>query len=54
MRQPLAILTEAARTLDFGRPVAVTLTAILHLIQDAEGRTSWSGSWSACWPRAAP
>jgi S-adenosyl methyltransferase len=37
LRQPLAILTEAARTLDFGRPVAVILTAILHLIQDAEG-----------------
>src|SRR5690242_2085192 len=36
-RQPLATLTEAARTLDSGRPVAVILTAILHLIQDAEG-----------------
>jgi hypothetical protein len=36
MRQPLAILSEAARTLDFGRPVAVILTAILHLIQDDE------------------
>src|SRR5690348_18030998 len=37
LRQPLATLTEAARTLDSGRPVAVILTAILHLIQDAEG-----------------
>jgi len=36
LRQPLAILSEAARTLDFGRPVAVILTAILHLIQDDE------------------
>ncbi len=36
LRQPLAILAEAARTLDFGRPVAVILTAILHLIQDEE------------------
>jgi hypothetical protein len=36
LRQPFAILAEAARTLDFGRPVAVILTAILHLIQDAD------------------
>jgi SAM-dependent methyltransferase len=36
LRQPLAILAEAARTLDFGRPVAVVLTAILHLIQDQD------------------
>jgi hypothetical protein len=36
LRRPLAILAEAARTLDFGRPVAIILTAILHLIQDAE------------------
>jgi hypothetical protein len=36
LRQPLTILTEAAGTLDFGRPVAVILTAILHLIQDAD------------------
>jgi len=36
LRQPLAILSKAARTLDFGRPVAIILTAILHLIQDDE------------------
>jgi len=36
LRQPLAILSGAVRTLDFGRPVAVILTAILHLIQDDE------------------
>ena len=29
-------MSEAARTLDFGRPVAIILTAILHLIQDDE------------------
>jgi len=37
LRQPLAILAEAARTLDFGRPVAVILTAILNLILDDDG-----------------
>jgi len=36
LRQPLAIVAAAARTLDFGRPVGIVLTAILHLIQDAE------------------
>jgi hypothetical protein len=36
LRQPSAILAEASRTLDFGRPVAIIMTAILHLIQDAE------------------
>jgi S-adenosyl methyltransferase len=36
LRQPLAILSEAARTLDFGRPIAIILTAILHLILDDE------------------
>jgi S-adenosyl methyltransferase len=29
-------LSEAARTLDFGRPAAIILTAILHLIQGDE------------------
>jgi len=29
-------VSEAARALDFGRPVAVILTAILHLIQDED------------------
>ena len=36
LRQPLAILAEAARTLDFARPVAIVLTSILHLIPDPE------------------
>jgi S-adenosyl methyltransferase len=36
LRQPLAILAEAARTLDFSRPVALILTAILNLIPDQD------------------
>jgi len=36
LRQPFAILAEAARTLDFGRPVALILTAILNLIPDQD------------------
>jgi S-adenosyl methyltransferase len=34
LRDTQAILDSAARTLDFSRPVAVTLLAILHLIPD--------------------
>ncbi|SRR5579875_1101623 len=36
VRQPDAILREAARTLDFSRPVALMLLGIMHLIQDSE------------------
>jgi hypothetical protein len=36
MREPGRILDIAARTLDFNRPVAVTLLAILHLIPDED------------------
>jgi SAM-dependent methyltransferase len=36
LREPERILAEAARTLDFGRPVAVMLIAILHLIPDQD------------------
>ncbi len=36
LREPAKILAEAGRTLDFGRPVAVMLMAVLHLIQDAD------------------
>jgi S-adenosyl methyltransferase len=36
LRQPDKILREAARTLDFGRPVAVMLIAVMHLIVDAD------------------
>jgi S-adenosyl methyltransferase len=36
LRDPGAIVREAARTLDFSRPVAVMLIAIMHLIVDAD------------------
>ena len=36
LRQPGKILAEAAQTLDFNRPVAIMLTAILHLIPDRD------------------
>jgi S-adenosyl methyltransferase len=31
------ILQEAARTLDFAKPVAVLFIGVLHLVSDAEG-----------------
>lgn len=34
LREPEKILRDAAETLDFGKPVAVLLLGILHLIQD--------------------
>jgi hypothetical protein len=36
LREPAKILAEAARTLDFSRPVAIMLFAILHLILDQD------------------
>jgi S-adenosyl methyltransferase len=36
LREPGKILAEAARTLDFRRPVAIMLIAILHLILDRD------------------
>lgn len=36
LREPEKILAEAAQTLDFSRPVAIMLIAILHLIVDAD------------------
>ncbi|MGC5361033.1 SAM-dependent methyltransferase [Streptomyces sp. DT24] len=36
LRDPAAILTEARRTLDFDRPVALVLAAVLHFIEDDE------------------
>src|SRR5579863_2796678 len=36
LREPGKILAEAAQTLDFSRPVAIMLIAILHLIVDAD------------------
>jgi O-methyltransferase involved in polyketide biosynthesis len=37
LRDPETILSEAARTLDFSKPVAVLLIAVLHFIPDADG-----------------
>jgi S-adenosyl methyltransferase len=36
LRDPDAILDAAAATLDFGRPIAVMLLAILHVVTDAD------------------
>jgi hypothetical protein len=36
LRDPAVILREARRTLDFTRPVAVLLVAVLHFVPDAE------------------
>ncbi|MGD0555550.1 MAG: SAM-dependent methyltransferase [Streptosporangiaceae bacterium] len=36
IRDPEMILARAARTLDFGQPVAIMLLAVLHLITDAQ------------------
>jgi hypothetical protein len=36
LRKPGAILAEAARTLDFTRPVAVMLIAVMHLVVDED------------------
>ncbi|MFE6487130.1 SAM-dependent methyltransferase [Streptomyces sp. NPDC057757] len=36
LRQPARILEVAAKTLDFDRPVALELVAILHFVEDAE------------------
>ena len=36
LRDPGTIVREAARTLDFSRPVAIMLIAIMHLIGDAD------------------
>lgn len=36
LRDPAKILAQAAETLDFSRPVAVLLIAVLHFIQDAD------------------
>ena len=36
LREPEKILAEAAHTLDFSRPVAIMLIAVLHLIVDAD------------------
>jgi hypothetical protein len=35
-RDPATILAEAARVIDFSRPVAIMLIAILHMVEDSE------------------
>ena len=37
VREPALILEHAARTLDFGRPVALSLLALMHFVSDEEG-----------------
>jgi S-adenosyl methyltransferase len=37
LRDPAALLAQASRTLDFARPAAVLLLAILHFIPDSDG-----------------
>ncbi|MFF6997941.1 SAM-dependent methyltransferase [Streptomyces sp. NPDC008313] len=36
LKQPDEILEQAGKTLDFGRPIALALVAILHFVEDAE------------------
>jgi S-adenosyl methyltransferase len=50
LRDTREILDSAARTLDFGRPVAVTLLAILHLIPDADDPRGIVGTLMAAVP----
>ena len=51
LRDPDAILAAAARTLDFSRPVAVMLIAVLHFIgDDAQAKAIVSRLMEACGP----
>jgi O-methyltransferase involved in polyketide biosynthesis len=51
LRDPGAILAAAARTLDFSKPVAVMLIAVLHFIgDDAQAETIVSRLMDACAP----
>ncbi len=51
LRDPDAILAAAARTLDFGRPVAVMLIAVVHFIgDDAEAGSIIGRLMAACVP----
>ncbi|MFF3452010.1 SAM-dependent methyltransferase [Streptomyces sp. NPDC002667] len=36
LKEPKRILEQAAETIDFGRPVALVLVAVLHFVEDAE------------------
>ena len=53
LRDPGNILRAAARTLDFTRPVAVMLIAVMHLIVDADDPTRSSASSRPRWPQGA-
>jgi len=50
LRDPGTIVREAARTLDFSRPVAVMLIAIMHLIGDADDPYGLVGQLAAALP----
>jgi S-adenosyl methyltransferase len=50
LRDTRRILESAARTLDFGQPVAITLLAILHLIPDADDPYQIVGTLMAAVP----
>jgi hypothetical protein len=50
LREPAKILGAAARTLDFTRPVAVMLIAIMHLIADADDPYTIVGQLTAALP----
>ncbi|MGH3194259.1 MAG: SAM-dependent methyltransferase, partial [Streptosporangiaceae bacterium] len=50
LRDPQAILRQAARTLDFSRPVAVMLIAIMHLIVDDDDPYGLAGQLMAAVP----
>jgi hypothetical protein len=50
LRDPQAILEQAAKTLDFSRPVAVMLIAIMHLIVDDDDPYRLVGQLMAAMP----
>ena len=50
LRDPAAILAEARQTLDFSRPVALMLLAILHVIPDADDPWDLVGRLMAALP----
>jgi hypothetical protein len=52
-REPEAVIERAGKVLDFDRPVALSLVALLHFIPDEEGATNWSTGCSRCCPPGA-
>jgi S-adenosyl methyltransferase len=53
LRRPAEIVAAAAETLDFGKPVAVLLVAILHFVSDEENPRASSASYVTRWRLAA-